>query len=373
MPGPSRAADDDDGDALVRGVAQELDVQETLVIEEKDPQALWTLLSGLPSPTSLLHSSLTFAINLALAAMVADLVYHARFFHPAHDLSFARTGYVSPNSAKILVREPDAGQYPLFISYRYADPPYMGVATGGVAHDSAWKTGGSVDWLDESTDFKGTFSLNRLTPDTRYQWVVSTNHTGFLVTAPVAGRTSERLGTARIYDIPAYVLPEEQLSIQPLLPRAVQHGTPSPHFRIPQLKAQFMLFLSDFIYIDVPRRHASSTREHYRREYRQTYASPDWAPAVAELPWIHTYDDHEVANDWSANTTGLFATANDPYMHYHTSVNPSAARLGETYFSFTQGPSTFSMLETRRYRSPNDNGKSKDDHFHFGDVMLTAL
>ncbi|KAK3069338.1 hypothetical protein LTR53_012401 [Teratosphaeriaceae sp. CCFEE 6253] len=120
-----------------------------------------------------------------------------------------------------------------------------------------------------------------------------------------------------------------------------------------------MLFLGDFIYIDVPRRHGASTREDYRREYRQAYASPDWAPAAVELPWIHTYDDHEVANDWSANTTGLFAAANDPYTHYHTSVNPPAARTGESYFSFTQGPATFFMLDTRRYRSPNDDGKSK--------------
>lgn len=63
------------------------------------------------------------------------------------------------------------------------------------------------------------------------------------------------------------------------------------------LKAQFMLFLGDFIYIDVPHRHGALL-EDYRREYRQVYSSPDWPAAAKELPWIHVYDDHEIQNDW---------------------------------------------------------------------------
>lgn len=41
-----------------------------------------------------------------------------------------------------------------------------------------------------------------------------------------------------------------------------------------------MLFLGDFIYIDVPKRFGV-TVEDYRREYRQVYSSPDW-PAVGQ-------------------------------------------------------------------------------------------
>ncbi|TKA78717.1 hypothetical protein B0A55_04537 [Friedmanniomyces simplex] len=174
---------------------RELEVEETIVLEEKGSQPLKTLLTGLPSPTSLTLSALTFAINLALVVVVWDLVSRGKFFNQSHELSMGRTGYVSDTSARILVREPDARQYPIFVSYRYADPPYMGVAPGGMPHDSAWKSGASIDWLDNTTDFTGTFTLSRLTSDTRYQWVVSNNHTGFFTTAPRPGHTSERVGT----------------------------------------------------------------------------------------------------------------------------------------------------------------------------------
>ncbi|KAK3646134.1 hypothetical protein LTR56_008752 [Elasticomyces elasticus] len=337
----------------------ELDVEETIVLEEKDSRPLRTLLTGLPSPTSLLLSALTFAINLALAAMVADLVYRGKFFHQAHDLSMARTGYVSDSSAKILVREPDAKEYPLFISYRYADPPYVNVAPGGMPHDSAWRSGGSIAWLDNSTDYTGTFTLNRLTSDTRFQWVVSNNHTGYFTTAPRPGHTSERAGTVGTFTFLHTSCLKNNFPYNPFAHTLSNSGLKHLANALQDIKAQFMLFLGDFIYIDVPRRHGS-TAEDYRREYRQLYASPDWPAASKELPWIHTYDDHEVANDWSGNTTGIFAAANDPYEHYHISVNPPAARVGETYFSFTQGPATFFMLDTRRYRSPNDDTNGTD-------------
>ena len=53
----------------------ELDVQETVVIEEKGAEAIKTLTTGLPSPTSLPWTTLTFLINLALVLMAADLTY----------------------------------------------------------------------------------------------------------------------------------------------------------------------------------------------------------------------------------------------------------------------------------------------------------
>lgn len=143
-----------------------------------------------------------------------------------------------------------------------------------------------------------------------------------------------------------------------------------------------MLFLGDFIYVDVPRRHGSSV-EDYRREYRQVYASPDW-PSVShvdessagpsyDLPWLHVYDDHEIANDWSGNTSGVFPAAFDPYLHYHlspgpplvdsSSILPSAANpqltpealahsSTPTWSTFNHGPASFFLVDTRRYRTP---------------------
>ena len=327
-------------------LGEELDVEKTLVLEEKDPQILRTLLAGLPSPTSTVWSALSLGINVVLLAMVWDVIYRTPLFYPSHDLSFARIGYVSSSSAKILVREPDVSRLPLFVSYRYAEQPYL--------RDAAWKSGGSIGSLDESTDYTGIFEVKGLQADTKYQYVAN-NRTGFFTTAPLMGQVSSR--TDDFTFLTSSCL-KNRLPYNPLAHPLSNQGLKYLAQTLRIVQAQFMLFLGDFIYVDVPRRQGTDT-EAYRREYRQMYASPDW-PAAARIPWIHVYDDHEVANDWDGNTTGLFAAANDPYSHYHISVNPPAAREGETYFSFTQGPATFFMLDTRRYRSPNDATNGSD-------------
>jgi len=127
--------------------------------------------------------------------------------------------------------------------------------------------------------------------------------------------------------------------------------------------ANFMLFLGDFIYVDVPKRFGT-TVEDYRREYRQVYASPDWPSVGQNLSWIHVLDDHEIANDWDQNTTGVYKAAVDPYNHYQSVVNPPRARQAGTYnapranatwFEFTQGPAAFFMMDTRTYRDPSSD------------------
>ncbi len=340
------------GDAS-KEVGQELDVEETIVVEEKDPEVLKTLLTALPSPSSLLWSGITFAINAALIAMVMDIVYRAMIFHPSHDLSLARVGYVSDTTAKILVREADSARLPVFLSYRHADLPLR-----NGPHDTAWKSGGSIPYLDESTDFTGTFELKHLRPDTRYQYVAN-NYSGHFVTAPRTGDTSTRPITAGTFTFLQSSCLKNNFPYSPFAHPKSNQGLKHLADALVTLKAQFMLFLGDFIYVDVPRRHGS-TVEDYRREYRQLYSSPDWPAASRDLPWIHVYDDHEIANDWDGNTTDIFQAANDPYQHYHIAANPPPVRSGETYFSFTQGPASFFMLDTRRYRSPNDNTNGSD-------------
>jgi len=121
-----------------------------------------------------------------------------------------------------------------------------------------------------------------------------------------------------------------------------------------------MLFLGDFIYIDVPHRFGASV-EDYRQKYRQVYASPDWPAVGQNLSWIHVLDDHEIADNYDRGNTSMYRNATDPWHHYQTAVNPpqasqagavlfAKARTDATYFEFTQGPATFFMLDTRRYR-----------------------
>ncbi|KAH7371785.1 alkaline phosphatase family protein-like protein [Cadophora sp. MPI-SDFR-AT-0126] len=331
-------------------VLEEIEVDETIVLETKQPSPWRTLLTGLPDPVSTLLSLATFLINAALVLAVTDLLYRAKVYHPEHNLSFARMGYVSPTEANLLIREPNASQLPIFVSYRLA-----GETTN--YEDSVWQTAGTIHTLSNETDYTGVVSFPLPSqPHKSYQWTTSNNHTGFFTVPPKPGQVSEHGDFTFL----------TSSCIKPRFPYSpFDHALAIPGFKhmekviksIPG-GAQFMLFLGDFIYIDVPKRFGSSV-EDYRREYRQVYGSPDWPSVGQNLSWIHVLDDHEIANDWDGNTTGVYNAAADPWHHYQTAVNPPRARAAggyglprraATYFEFTQGPASFFMMDTRKYR-----------------------
>ncbi|KAL9607074.1 MAG: hypothetical protein Q9204_009376, partial [Flavoplaca sp. TL-2023a] len=216
---------------------------------------------------------------------------------------------------------------PVFVSYR--DLP----ATGKSLVEGPWKPAGKTYWLSNETDFTFTVTIDGLQPSSRYQQghlTPTTDKLTFLTSS----------------------------CIKPRFPyNPLTHPLSMPGFRhlaswIPSLKASFMLFLGDFIYVDVPRR-LGSDPETYRREYRQVYNSPDWPSVSEDLPWTHVLDDHEIANDWDGNTTAPYPAAIDPWRLYHTSINPSPVSPGASYFQFVHGPASFFLMDTRRYRSPS--------------------
>ena len=281
---------------------------------------------------------MSLIVNMLLVAMTVDMVYRVPLCYQSHDLSFSRTGFVSDRAAKVLVREPRPDYWPVSLSFK------VNRGDSSISDKNTWKHGGSVSQLTEATDFTNTFVLQRLKPSTQYHYQLSNNHTGSFTTAASRGTSKLTFLTS------SCIKPRVPYSPfnHPLYFRGMQHlGA-----LLPQLRASFMMFLGDFIYIDVPRRFGSSA-EDYRREYRQVYASPDWPAASRSLPWLHVLDDHEIANDWDRNITAPFPAAADPWHHYHASPNPPPVRENATYFSFMNGPASFFMMDTRRYRSPS--------------------
>lgn len=195
--------------------------------------------------------------------------------------------------------------------------------------------------------------------ETTYEWKTSNGHSGLFTSAPQPGYKTEKNDGVFTFLTSSCIIP--RFPYNPM-----DHPLSIPGFKhladlLPSLGAQFMLFLGDFIYSDVPIRFGTSV-EDFRRPYRQVYASPEWPSVSQNLSWIHVLDDHEIANDFDNNTSTeidpLYEAAMDPWHHYQTSANPpqahaagtSTLREDATYFEFTHGPASFFMMDTRRYR-----------------------
>jgi alkaline phosphatase D len=347
------------------GPLQELDVQETIQYEEREPKILKTLLTGLPSPSSIVWSWITFGINMALITMALDVLFRAPTLHQCHNASFGRVGYVSENSAKILVREPYA--FDVRVLYRP-----IATRTGSWSHKILAASQPDY-WLTNDTDFTSVIELSRLNPDTPYEYKIETSSNairGTFTTAPRPGRISQLKDNKYTF--------VHSSCIKPRVPYTPwQHPLEFPGMKhlahwLPELRPYFMLFLGDFIYVDVPKQ-LGKDAEHYRREYRQVYSSPSWPAVSNNLPWIHVIDDHEIKNDWSGNTTGVYHAAYDAFTNYHAAANPPPHRAGQTYFSFTQGPAQFFLLDTRRYRSPANSDPNDDSKTMLGEQQLSDL
>lgn len=302
---------------------------------------------------------------MALVAMALDMLYRAPLLHPCHDSSFARIGYVSEHSARLLVREPYAFDVKVQyrpINNRQASWKHKTLAASQPSH-----------WLTNDTDFTSVIEIGSLRSDTSYEYLVKTSGRsvqGTFTTAPRPGHVSQ-LKDGKYTFVHSSCI-KARVPYNP-----TQHPLEFPGMKhlarwIPELRPYFMLFLGDFIYIDVPWR-LGKDAETYRREYRQVYSSPSWPAVSNNLPWIHVIDDHEIQNDWNSNTTGVFGAAYDAFTHYHAAANPPAHRDGYTYFSFTQGPAQFFLTDTRRYRSPANKDSNDKTKTMLGKQQLSDL
>lgn len=351
-------------------VAEEFAVKESIVLAPR-PVSPWKILVyGTPAAGRPILSAITFLVNVLFVGMTLDALFRARLFHQSHDLSFVRLGYVDANEAKFLIREPDQAKLPVTVEIRIKDPqpPF---------DNPLWQMAGGVRWTSNATDFTATLPVPlMLAKQRRYEWRTSNNHTGDFLAPPEPG-IMPRYNQGRFSFIStSCVLP--RFPYNPLDHALAIPGLRHLAMKLPELEAQFMLFLGDFIYVDVPRRFGTSTDE-YRLQYRQVYASPDWAPVGQNLSWIHVLDDHEISNDWSSNNTGVYEAAVDPWHLYQASVNPPAAlqagsrsrrRVGATWYEFTQGPASFFMLDTRSHRSSNNKPFEEPGKTMLGEQQL---
>lgn len=353
-------------------ILEEVTVNETIVVAEKDVKPWQVLLSGAPSRKHPIATIATFMINFLMVALVGDAIYRIRLMHPVEDLSFVRLGYVSHTDAKFLIREPDQSKMPvtLQIHIKDAQAPF---------DNPLWRTVGGAHWTSNDTDYTATITVPLLhSKQRRYEWRTSNNHSGEFIGPPKPGQMPELTNGKFTFLSTSCILP--RFPYNPLDHPLAIPGVKHLAARLPELGAQFMLFLGDFIYVDVPRQFHETVNE-YQMQYRQVYASPDWPGVGQNLSWIHVLDDHEIFNDWSSNSTGVYKNAVQPWHTYNADLNPpraleagkKKAREGATWYEFVQGPASFFMMDTRSYRSSNNLPFEKESKTMLGEEQLADL
>ncbi|KAJ1971088.1 hypothetical protein H4R35_005474 [Dimargaris xerosporica] len=97
-----------------------------------------------------------------------------------------------------------------------------------------------------------------------------------------------------------------------------------------QQTMEFLIFLGDFIYADVPY-FAGPAKAIYRRLYRQVYHEPDTIRYAQRIPTVHIYDDHEILNNWDQHDADPMPNALTAFEEYHGRANPDSPDLG-TYW-----------------------------------------
>lgn len=158
------------------------------------------------------------------------------------------------------------------------------------------------------------------------------------------------------------------------------HFTALRHLSEEQVSVVF--HLGDYIYEYPPgdgraRRHVGPsgeaiTLDDYRNRYAQYKADPDLQAAHAACPWIVTWDDHEVADNYAGTSPaigepveGFLARRAAAYRAYYEhmplrrSSMPTAEAAHDTrvYRRFRCGQlASFFVLDTRQYRTPQPCG-----------------
>ena len=138
----------------------------------------------------------------------------------------------------------------------------------------------------------------------------------------------------------------------------------------------FMLFLGDFVYVDVPWGIGYSgigygaNRELYDVEYRGTFDDKHVNAFFKNTPTYWMFDDHEILNDWAGGQDARYNASVSSWERYLGAVNPpapaSAVAENAAYYSFDAGAAHVFMTDSRSMRD-------QDKGVVIGATQLAAL
>ncbi|WP_431479314.1 alkaline phosphatase D family protein [Massilia eburnea] len=143
-----------------------------------------------------------------------------------------------------------------------------------------------------------------------------------------------------------------------------EFGHYAAHRHIARAAPDLVAFLGDYIYEWGPyslqhpatasRRNESFTLAEYRARYAQYKSDPDLQAAHQAAPWLLTWDDHEVANDYSPTRDELLSPdfVQRRAAAYQAYFEHQPLRAQRIYQRYDWGQlARFHVLDTRQYRS----------------------
>ncbi|KAF7338542.1 Alkaline phosphatase D [Mycena venus] len=314
--------------------------------EEED--VFRTIALSLPTRSPRLRRA-NAAINGLLVLMAIEFIA-TPFLDTAADLSFSRVGAVSADSVKIAVRFPTVNATAQLLWREQKDPE----------NPSPWRNGPPLSF-SAAADYVNTVKLSGLWPNTSYEYAIA-DENRTVTSGPFEFRTfpDSRLSTGSHFRFVA------SSCITPNFPYLPLHGRTIKGFDLlanylfpatapaePVPPTEFMLFLGDFIYSDVPQ-YIGDDKEAYRRLYRRNYQSTSFKKIYERLPIFHTYDDHEIKNNYAGlgnDSQPPFPSASDAFKIYNADTNYDSL-ADQHYYNFRYGDAAFFVLDTRRYRIP---------------------
>ncbi|TCD67645.1 hypothetical protein EIP91_012155 [Steccherinum ochraceum] len=382
---------------------------------------LTAIILSLPTKSRTLQN-LNFIVNALLLLAATEFVFYP-FYDDAADVTFTRVGAVYPDAAKIVVRypinTPNVTDNLVQVSWRQVPNGFEGQWQDGpvlsLASERDWVDTAKLDGLWPSTTYEyrlknttdvlpypehpirfKTFPDPRLPTGSHFRFLVSSCTTPNFPYSPLQGRRIKGFDLLADYVWPAASpvaqpsstaaasgpeaaatpnVTEEasspEAAAEPVILPSASASSVAP--AAPRPPVEFMMFLGDFIYADVPF-YFGDNQNMYRQFYRRNYQSPSFRKVYERLPMFHTYDDHDIKNNYVGlgnDSNPPFQNASNAYRLYNHDANYDGNLNDTHYYEFRYGDVAFFVMDTRRYRSgPHDDVSSRT---MLGDKQLSAL
>ena len=189
------------------------------------------------------------------------------------------------------------------------------------------------------------------------------------------GEHTSAIGRTRTTPVPGS--PQDRLRFAVASCQAYTNGFYTPYPHLVNEDIDLILFLGDYIYEGgqdgIVRDHDGPevrTLDAYRNRYALYKTDPNLQAAHAAFPWVNTWDDHEVENNYAdvfdSNDTSVpefldrrAAAYLAYYEHLPVRLGPPSGAHWDIYRSFTWGDlASFFVLDTRQYRSKQSCNES---------------